>query len=110
MSPFSTSSTHDNVVESSDIGGKPPNILTQLLERMSPRHCLGSTHGGSSTSCHDFILQDDPVDFDGVMPTILRDVRKDRKLRVDALRKLYQMTDRERKQNRYALSFHCPSF
>lgn len=89
-----------NVVDSADLETKSPNILQQLFERMSPRHCLGSVHG-AGTACSTFILEDDAVDFDEVMPPLVRDVLKGGKRRTTALQKLYQMTDRERKQNRY---------
>jgi hypothetical protein len=88
-----------NVIDSADIDqGKPRNILLQLLDRMSPRNCLGPI-GGAAT-CHSLILEDDVIDFDDVMPGIVEDVRSEGKKKMVALHKLYQMTDRERKQNR----------
>lgn len=90
-----------NVVEAADIDqGKSRNFLIQLLDRMSPRNCLAPMN---VVACH--ILEEDAVDFDDVMPGILRNIRKGGKIKTKALQKLYQMTDRERKQNRYVS--HC---
>jgi hypothetical protein len=99
LDPF-TVPADGNVIDSADIDqGKPRSILLQLLDRMSPRNCLGP--GAGAAACHSLILEDDAIDFDDIMPGILADVRSESKKRIMGLQKLYQMTDRERKQNRY---------
>jgi hypothetical protein len=103
LDPF-TVPADDNVIDSADIDPeKPRSILLQLLDRMSPRNCLGPI--GGAASCHSIILEEDAIDFDDVMPGILEDVRSEGKKKTVALQRLYQMTDRERKQNRYVS--HC---
>jgi hypothetical protein len=99
LDPF-TVPADGNVIDSADIDqGKPRNILLQLLDRMSPRNCLGPI--GGAAACHSLILEDDAIDFDDIMPGMLEEVRSEGKKRMIGLQRLYQMTDRERKQNRY---------
>jgi hypothetical protein len=93
----------EDAIEAEDISVESPpvGILNQLLHRMNPAQCL--TGGGEGTpSCHNPLF--DEVDIEEIVEHLLHDLKHEGKIRHHALHKLYRLTDRERKHNRYVRS------
>ena len=86
-------------VDSADVENYDGNssILKQLLSRMSPAQCLAP-----ETACAGILPQaDDEMNFDKVLPTMVRDLQNGGKARSAALLRLYRATDRAMAINRY---------
>lgn len=87
-----------NKVESSDVEDSSGGFFQQFLTRMSPVHCLTP-----DTACGGInIIQDDDatVDFDKLLPGLVRDLQKGGRPRSNALLRLYRVTDRTLPENR----------
>ena len=111
-----TSDNNDNAVEVEDVlssedDRKDPGLLRELLYRMNPTQCLPTTQcfsaaaaaaaaSAQSSSCHNPFLCDE-VDVEDVTALLLKDIQHEGKSRTVALQKLYRLTDKERKENRY---------
>lgn len=91
-----------NISNSVNKHGSPPSeqeggtsLIVSLLQRMHPRVCLGPV----SDYCH--APQAAPLDT--IIPDILSDINSeedDKKLRNEALQRLYDLTDLANKKNR----------
>jgi hypothetical protein len=95
----------EDAIEAEDISGvesPPVGILKQLLHRMNPAQCLAGVEGGGAPSCHNPLF--DAVDVEEIVEHLLHDLKHEGKLRHHAMHKLYRLTDRERKHNRYVRS------
>ena len=93
--------------EADDVTPRKPNFVQQLLQRMSPSHCLSGGDADTTTGCH--VVGDchnplfDDGDVEEIAVSLLKDIQKEGKLRTVALQKLYRLTDRERKHHRVPL-------
>ena len=66
------------------------------MTNLNPATCLAP-----SVVCANIIVDDDDVvDYDVEVKPLLRDLRREGKLRTTALQKLYRMTDKESQKNR----------
>jgi hypothetical protein len=91
-----------NTIETDDPSREhPQNFFRHLLHRMSPSHCFSGADEEAtivSGGCHNPLFSEQ--DIEDIVPSLLRDLRNEGKLRSICLQKLYRLTDRERKQNR----------
>ena len=96
-------------VESQDVDDAPPlSFFQTLLHSMNPAHCLAPSGaaGGVVSACTNPLLDEDDddahpaVNFDVVIPPLLKDLQHEGKARTNALQTLYRMTDKENHKNR----------
>lgn len=83
--------------ESDDVDlHKPQEVFwVTLWNAMNPAMCLAP-----ATACTQVLMDDEIVEYNRIMPPILRDMKHPGKARTTALQKLYRFTDRERQKNR----------
>jgi hypothetical protein len=88
---------NDNLLqlESEDVEPNTDGIWKKLWDSMNPSVCLGP-----ATACTNVLTDDETIDYNSVVPPMLRDMQHTGKQRTAALEKLYRFTDRERYQNR----------
>lgn len=72
-----------------------PALWKRLWDSMNPSVCLSP-----AMACTHVFLDDDVVDYNSIVPPLLRDLKHPGKPRTAALQRLYRFTDRERHKNR----------
>ena len=72
-----------------------PALWKRLLDSMNPAACLSPT-----MACTHVFLDDDVVEYNRIVPPLLRDLKHPGKPRTAALQRLYRFTDRQRHNNR----------
>lgn len=84
-------------VDSEDVPQFPNGLWQQLWSRMNPAVCLAP-----DTACTGTVLGDaTAIDLDREVPKLLRDLKQPGNERTEALQRLYKLSDRQRKNNRY---------
>lgn len=85
---------------------EPTSLLMQILSGLNPNACLAEVSYATSSyqhevSCHNPLFGE--PDLLGNVEKLLLDVQRDigNKYRTIALQRLYRLTDREHRQNRY---------
>ena len=106
VDPMSDSKEDQNIleaVESADVEPEQQSaggaILKKLWESMNPAMCLAP-----ATACTHVLLDEEIVEYNNVVPPMLRDMKHAGKSRTTALQKLYRFTDKEHQKNRYVQS------
>lgn len=82
-------------LESDDVESKQEGMWKKLWDSMNPSVCLTP-----AAACTNVLLEDETVDYNGIVPPMLRDIQNPGKQRTAALQQLYRFTDRERQGNR----------
>ena len=72
-----------------------PALWKRLWDSMNPAVCLSP-----AMACTHVFLDDDVVEYNRIVPPLLRDLKHPGKPRTAALQRLYRFTDRERHKNR----------
>lgn len=87
-------------VESADVEPEQQSagggIWKKILDSMNPAVCLAP-----ATACSHVLLDDEVIEYNDVVPPMLRDIQHPGKSRTTALQKLYRFTDKEHQKNRY---------
>ena len=72
-------------------------IWKRIMESMNPAVCLAP-----ASACTHVLLDDDEIiDYNNLVPPMLRDIKHPGKSRTSALQKLYRFTGKEHQKNRY---------
>ena len=74
---------------------EPTALWKKLWDSMNPAVCLSPT-----MACTHVFMDDDIVEYNRIVPPILRDMKHPGKQRTAALQRLYRFTDRDRHKNR----------
>jgi hypothetical protein len=82
------------------IAATTTNILRMILDRMNPQTCLQPTADAISSCSGNLPGLSEPRPLDEIVPPLLLDLHCIKR-RSRALHKLYRLTDRNRKYNRY---------
>ena len=72
-----------------------PALWRRLWDSMNPAVCLSP-----AVACTHVFMDDDVVEYNRIVPPLLRDLKQPGKPRTAALQRLYRFTDRERHKNR----------
>ena len=115
-----TNHTGDNdETEGTPNSSFPKGLFQQILQSMNPSVCFspgsagarsargtasggGTSGGGTMTNCtNPFVEETDIVDYDSVVPPLLRDLKSQGKSRTMALQRLFKLTEKENQQHRW---------
>ena len=94
--PLHTGQDNLLMLESEDIEAKQDGVWKKLWDSMNPSACLAP-----ATACTNVLLDDETVEYNTIVPPMLRDIDHPGKQRTLGLQRLYRFTDRERQKNRY---------
>ena len=86
-----------HAVESDDVEPNSSHnaLWKKVWDSMNPAVCLSPV-----TACHGVFMDDEVVDYNRLVPPMLRELKHAGKMRSSALQRLYRFTDRDRHKNR----------